>query len=620
MPATNQLLPQSLAVFVALASGASLAACGSSPLPDPGASDVHVAAVAPPSVSGGTLTVSRDGRTAFAADPDRDRVWVVDLEKRTLRHAIALTSGDEPGRVVEGSEGSLYVALRNAAVVASIDVTSGTVKARLPTCREPRGLAYDAENDALHVACESGELVTFTSGMETRRIQLDRDLRDVLVDGTRLVVTRFRSAELLVIDEDGKVTQRVTPASMSSSVAPSKFGSAMGGDFTPAVAWRAVRKPDGGFVMAHQRGFAMPIPLSEPSSYGNTGGGCGGIVQSTITVFPSGAASGHAIAPSKSDIAVGPALQGALPVDLAVGPGGVTAVALAGNDGVVLVPASMPPNQGDCGGLPSIPVDGQPTAVAFDASGRLLVQTREPSRLLVLGGNTEALNVVDRIELPGDSVLDTGHEMFHRPARGPGGSLACASCHPEGREDGRVWRFSTDPATAAAPRRTQSLAGGVLDTAPLHWTGDLHDMTDVMGEVFVRRMGGSAPGPRHVRAFAGWVQTLRPIAADGAETPSTARGREIFHRSETACATCHGGARMTNDETMDVGTGDHGPEAFQVPSLLGLASRAPYMHDGAAATIRDRFIPAIGGGDAHGRTSQLSSGELDDLVAYLESL
>ncbi len=79
--------------------------------------------------------------------------------------------------------------------------------------------------------------------------------------------------------------------------------------------------------------------------------------------------------------------------------------------------------------------------------------------------------------------------------------------------------------------------------------------------------------------------------------------------------TCHAGARFSNNTTIDVGTG----RAFQVPSLLGVGTRGPFMHDGCAATLRDRFNPACGG-DRHGVTAQLSSGQIDDLVAYLSSL
>ena len=58
--------------------------------------------------------------------------------------------------------------------------------------------------------------------------------------------------------------------------------------------------------------------------------------------------------------------------------------------------------------------------------------------------------------------------------------------------------------------------------------------------------------------------------------------------------------------------------AFNTPQLRDLASTAPYMHDGSLPTLRDvvRFydqqsvIAPLG----------LTDAEVDDLVAYLESL
>jgi hypothetical protein len=44
------------------------------------------------------------------------------------------------------------------------------------------------------------------------------------------------------------------------------------------------------------------------------------------------------------------------------------------------------------------------------------------------------------------------------------------------------------------------------------------------------------------------------------------------------------------------------------------------LHDGCAATLRGRFDPACGGGDLHGKTSQLNEAQIGDLLAYLESL
>jgi mono/diheme cytochrome c family protein len=161
------------------------------------------------------------------------------------------------------------------------------------------------------------------------------------------------------------------------------------------------------------------------------------------------------------------------------------------------------------------------------------------------------------------------------------------------------------------------MLGGVLDTAPLHWDGDMADIDALMGEVFVNRMGGATPNEAQITALADWMQSLpaRParvtVAADAA-----ARGEALFNDPAIGCASCHSGPAFTNNQTMDVGTG----KAFQVPSLIGIGDRAPFMHTGCAETLHDRFDPACGGGDAHGSTSKLSQAQIDDLVAYLETL
>jgi mono/diheme cytochrome c family protein len=243
---------------------------------------------------------------------------------------------------------------------------------------------------------------------------------------------------------------------------------------------------------------------------------------------------------------------------------------------------------------------GEPVAVAF-AGDRVVVQLREPAGLWLpdLEPADAAL-----LRFPGVSRRDTGHEAFHRaaPAR-----IACASCHPEGAEDGHVWQFD------AGPRRTQALGGGLLATAPFHWDGAMAGVQDLVHEVFTRRMGGKLQ-PDQVGALERWLDTLPgPAAPPARDAVAVARGRELF-TGAAGCAACHAGARLTSNASVDVGTGG----MFQVPSLLGVWARAPYLHDGCAVTLRDRFGPC--GGAAHGITANLSSTQVDDLVAYLEGL
>ena len=59
---------------------------------------------------------------------------------------------------------------------------------------------------------------------------------------------------------------------------------------------------------------------------------------------------------------------------------------------------------------------------------------------------------------------------------------------------------------------------------------------------------------------------------------------------------------------------------MQVPSLVGVGGRGPWMHDGCAETLYQRFTPECGGGDEHGKTSHLTPDEISSLVTYLQSL
>jgi mono/diheme cytochrome c family protein len=585
-------------IGAALGAPGALGGCGSDPVDPPAEPEIGASAARPtPPISGGTLLVTADGKTAVAADPERDRVSLVDLASKSLVATIPLEPQDEPGRVVEGPPGRAHVALRRGGAVVSIDIATGQILRRTPVCPAPRGMAYDAAG-LLHVACAGGELVTLTesSGAEARRLHLEPDLRDVVISGDGLLVSLFRAAQVLEIDADGAVLTK-----LALHGPPTAFDGefTFGGEFEGRVAWRMVPLPTGGAAVVHQR-HLIDFVSTTPGGYGESGGCGDGIVRSTVTFLEPASGS----EPTRNASIA----QSALPVDLALSADGSKfAIVAAGSDTVFgatlsAYRAGAGTAADGCGHQMSTPLaEGQPIAVAFAGALRV-IQTREPPQL-VLGD--EAI-----IELPGESTLDTGHELFHRSST-PEIGMACASCHPEGRDDGHVWEFPV------GSRRTQSLAGGVLATAPLHWDGDLEGFDSLMGEVFTGRMGGPSQSPRRVRAIAFWVDSIPFLPASPAPDGSAVeRGKAIFNDPSVGCATCHSGPRLTNNASVDVGTGG----VFQVPSLRGVSARAPFMHDGCAPTLRDRFSVDCGGDDRHGVTSGLTAEDIDDLVSYLETL
>lgn len=603
------------------------------PLP-PEAPPAAAAAVHP--VSGGTLLVLRDGRTAMASDPDRDRIFVADLVTQTLKAEVKLETGAEPGRLVEDGDGLVHVALRSGGAIVTVNPKNGSIVNRRSLCAAPRGLAFDAAKNLVHVACAGGELVSIgpVAAAPSRTLRLDRDLRDVVVQGDRLLVSTFRKSELLVVGDTG-VAQRVTPGrthavfnTFSRKERPPTVGGGgaaieEGASASPAVAWRLVPAPGGRVMMLHQRGVDDEIG-TDPGAYSN-GTTCAGIVESVVSAYD--AATGQMRSGRAMANTVGA-------VDMAVSPSGhMVAVVRVGeavrqqrlqffSDGQVTDPSKPedpcvggttttdgmdvpvdPPVDSD--GLPVpiayYPPNGEVVAVAFDPRGNVVVQSREPATLEILTQRSKA------IVLSSESRADPGHDRFHTATRG---LVACVSCHAEGGEDGRLWHF-----VGIGPRRTQSLRGGIMDTAPFHWGGELRNLDHLMHDVFQGRMGGEPVDRAGVEVLARWLDRIPAIkSAPVSDTSALGRGQVLF--ATTGCASCHNGKHYTNSTTYDVGTGG----MFQVPQLGSLAYRAPFMHNGCAATLADRFGGKCGGDDRHGTTSKLTPDQINDLVAYLETL
>ncbi len=539
-------------------------------------------------VHGGTLAIT-SGNVAVVADPDRDSIFVVDLASEAVR-AIALPTGAEPGRVIAGPDAHAFVALRRSGKVLTVDTKSASAVESRAVCPAPRGMAFDAGRGELHVACATGELVTLpASGPALRSVALGGDLRDVLVDGARLLVTRFKSAELLVLDETGALQRTLRPGGVSKDGATS-FG----------VAWRTIALPFGGVAMLHQQATIEGVRTESGGYGGDSFSQCDPAIvgEGVSRLDPDDVNDPSPLV----GVTILPRFAGA--TDIALSPDGnrISVVNVANAWSVDKRPTlySLPIasiGSQACGGEQTEPrVPGEPVALAFAASGKLWVQSREPAALLSLGGESIALSH--------ESRADTGFALFHMNS---GRGIACASCHADGSEDGRVWDFA-----GIGPRRTQAVGGGVLARAPFHWDGDIADFDSLVHEVFVSRMGAERPNTPQRQLFAQYVDALPAPVGPVVDPARAARGAKLFESAE--CATCHTGPLYTNSDRYDVGTGG----TFKVPSLVGVGTRAPFMHNGCAPTLQDRFGSC--GGARHGDLTGLGADDITDLVAYLETL
>lgn len=224
--------------------------------------------------------------------------------------------------------------------------------------------------------------------------------------------------------------------------------------------------------------------------------------------------------------------------------------------------------------------------------------------------------------------------------------MACASCHKEGQEDGRVWDFA---AVGEGLRNTITLVGrGGPDHGMIHWTGNFDEIHDFEGQI--RAFGGGTGlmtdvdfffGTREeplgdpkagispdLDAFASYMHSLTTVpqspfrSVGGVADPVATDGRLAF--LSAGCDSCHAGMAMTDSATgvrHDIGTlaatsGQRlgGPlDGLDTPSLQSVWASPPYLHDGSAATLEDAI-------ERHDSALGLSGGTVDEIAHYLRTV
>lgn len=592
--------------------------------------DAHVPANGPPAIAGGTLEVAEiDGHhVAVAADPARASVFIVDLSDNEERFRVLLNEDDEPGRVAIDEAGRAHVVGRRSGDIITIDTRTGEITDRRHACAAPRGIDIDVDGERdLYVACAEGVVVRMplAGGGVTETVTVAPDLRDVLAQpGNVFWVSRFRSAEVIVVT-DG----------VAGEPLPAPDGNDRPG-MEATVAWRMRRSLDGqSALLIHQQSQSTQLGVLGNPALGNQyyGGSCSaGVVRSYVSRFNGRGFQGQPVEnvtlavdvaevvvnadTGRTSLALASAAEPGTPTD--------TTSSRPRFNGVRSVWAdSMGSSFGSGGSCDGSAAEhfGRPraaTAVARLPDDHIVAFYRDPAEIVVgrilgsepgdFAGNNRGEDTISAtISLSGGRVEHAGHALMHEAA---GSGASCASCHPEGGDDGHVWQFDV------GLRRTQTLTGGILDLAPFHWGGEVPDVNAVMDGTFVTRMGGAAPRADEIASFESWVDALPATPGLVADATQVERGHQVFR--DAGCESCHAGEKGTNNgmapAAVPNASGDIARlRVVSVPALYEVLYHAPYFHDGAAATLEELVVMHEGG-------TSLDDTQRTDLVAYLGSL
>ncbi len=625
---------------------------------------------------GSTVELAKwgDRTVAFVADEDARAVLAIDVDTKQ-QLAVTKTEG-RPGQLLLLPDGRLAATLRDAGKLGIFEPTlAGNAHALEPRCAalvpaDPVGLALDPRGERLLVASAWGHALSTFDGRSLEHrgsVDLEREPRGVAVsgDGRTAYVAHAVGGRMSVVDLASHVVRRVPLHSvqdheltgmrdrMNDRVAGNPelgkqagLAELMADELADVDSRNAFgrRTSCQGFALARaelpgSRIFA-PQVFVDPGNRNERTPGYGSGLQHTevpsIAVVDDQAGVplavslriGHDIH-IQSHITDAPEpclLPRAALVD---NKSGRLFVSCLGIDSVVAYDAlSGDPAHAE---TKRWRVPAGPTGLALDAEARRVVVWSQFERALAVipigsdeleteEGKDEA--TVSRVELepaldgPMASVeLALGRSLFHATGDGriSNDGRACASCHPDGRDDGLVW------ATPNGPRRTKQLAGMLAGTAPFSWDGSAPDVRTHVHETFRRLSGKGGLRSLELRALVAYVENLAPPPAHSTSAPAVAAGAKIFASKEAGCSGCHDGRARTDFLQHDVASrsGADRDEDFDTPSLRFVGGRAPYFHDGRYATLE----ALLAGSDGKmGHTAHLTLAERAALQAYLASL
>lgn len=616
------------------------------------------------------LAISPDGNFLYVVCEHSNSLVVVDLD--TGRVAIEIAVGRRPHDVAVSPDGrTLYVTNRLSDSLSVIDAASRRVVREITVGDEPHGVLTDASGRFVYVlntAQDCISVIDAASLRETKRLVAGRGPWSLALspDGRTLDITNawpeivpFRDpprSEITTVGVEENVVsyRRVVPeANMLHGIA------AVPGD--EITLFTLVRTKNLVPITRLGQGWTITNGLGVLWSDGR--------VDQVLLDEP------NAAFPDPTDVAVTPDGRYAL-----VTSGGADQVAVVDVNKLKATIIGTPeprrrdvlPNHLGMSGrfvLKRIEVGSNPRGVIISPDGRFAyVACALDDAVTII--ETAGFTVVGRIDLggPGEiTEIRRGEKLFHSARATFGRQFSCRSCHPDGHVNGLTFDIEAD-GLGMDPVDNRTLRG-ILDTAPFKWEGTNPTLSRQCGPrlaVFFTRLDPFTP--TELEALVRYISTIerppnRHRHPDGL-TPAQRRGKAVFERvatnsgepilPERRCNTCHNGPYKTDGTKADVGTtmwfdapidvnavdvedltydveryGELGlyyfvdtgtpTRAFDTPHLNNIYDSAPYLHNGAAATLEEiwtRFDVLT----LHGATGDLTRRQINDLIAYLKAL
>ncbi|MGL4420896.1 MAG: hypothetical protein ACRCZF_09550 [Gemmataceae bacterium] len=571
--------------------------------------------------SNSLVAVHPDGARLAVANPDRGTVTLVDL--KTRQATIEFPAGDHPEGVAWAGPGLLLATVYGDDRLLFLDTATNSIAHILPVPDEPYGVVANRAGTRAYVTHDypgsisvidvpnRKVLHTFAVGQGCRGIALN-------AEETTLYVTEFLTGTLLSVDPaTGKVAERFTARTTDNMARHVELHPKR-----PKAYLSHIRSVITSFSATASIAPVLSVCDLKP------------LAEARRRIVPLDAFNGAYVIATPWEAAIHP--DGRRMYTIYSGTNDGNVCRLIDDDYREAEPIGRPVRLGKLPRAIRVAPGGTEVYVYSAIDGSISIFDDDMKKELA------RVKVCDPAHTP---EWVRGKELFALAALPMTSErwVACASCHPDGFSDGRIWN------NPDGPRKTPLLFG-LASTHPLHYSADRDEVQDfeytIRGKLMLGRglYSGRLRPAELDEPLAGKSKDLDALAiytnsfpvrlsphnpAPGQLSESATRGKALFENTKTQCATCHSGPYYS-DSTLtkpyklyDVGTGDDpreklGPK-FDTPSLLMVYRSAPYLHDGRAKTLHD-VLTMANKADQHGVTSHLKPAEVDDLVEFLKAL
>jgi YVTN family beta-propeller protein len=582
-----------------------------------------------------------DGDLLYVAGATGKRVVVFDIKHNSMAKTITLP--ENPGGLALSADGAiLYVA---AAIpegrIYAIDTVSGEIKKTIRVGHTPTALVINHEGSKLFVCnrfSNDVSVIDLQTGEEIKRIAVSREpvAAALSPDGSTLLVSNLLPAGAADVGQSAAVVSIIDSRSLEVS---GEIALPNGGISLRGICF----SPDGKYAYAVHMLARYQLPTTQVErGWMNTNalsiiGVAERRIMNTVLLdeVDLGAANPWDVVCSSdgSQLYVSHAGTHEISViDLVEMHGKLDR--LAGGDRIYNLPME------DGGGL--FTEQDTPNELSFLVGMRRRVKLdgNGPRGIAVVGKKvyvaeyfTDSLGVVDcgdkefpqvRSLLLGPEIALTsvrrGEMLFHDAANCFQEWQSCASCHPGGaRTDALNWDLLNDG--IGNPKNTKSLLLA-HQTPPAMITG-IRPKAETAVRAGLKYIQFVQYQEADAAAIDEYLKSLQPVVSpllvEGKLSQAAKRGSELFKK--TGCIRCHPAPLYTDMRKHDVGMGTGMEEGrqFDTPTLVEVWRTAPYLYDGRTTSIK-QVLTTLNLDDKHGKTSELSNKQIEDLAEFVLSL